>query len=444
MKLSLRYRFSEIKRQNISIQDHEVLRFMLLLDRKKWDVVVLNIEDGLNRLTISTDLEFSDSEVALLLNGTFPQIYKYGKVSIKTSNGPHEIVCGNDDENIINLAPCPNFNGNIEIDNYHTSGLLQNNTRLKNWFIENTSLGNIYSKFESVLSITHFGNRLTLDKNSHVEKLKYQSNYEVLGLKYKAVFYFNSNLQQSTTIRHTKFGKLEFSQFGYNSSLLSLTSGRRISIYLEIQSEKIEYYFGDYPILDHKFKSEFENILIDIEKKQNEVGYIEFLKQYDEYQKMRAADLLNARILKLKNSEKIINNDYVIFQKPTCENEVVALFMKLEAAKLLPREIELNVIEYTSKKGIDALGSFRLSRTASYLDNVPIEFEFYLENYFEHEHPVEQTQLIICWDAIDIENIEEIDEVNILYDYMFKIRIDTFSIPVLFLSKLNTFNYSKN
>jgi hypothetical protein len=159
---------------------------------------------------------------------------------------------------------------------------------------------------------------------------------------------------------------------------------------------------------------------------------------------MRAADLLNARILKLKNSEKIINNDYVIFQKPTCENEVVALFMKLEAAKLLPREIELNVIEYTSKKGIDALGSFRLSRTASYLDNVPIEFEFYLENYFEHEHPVEQTQLIICWDAIDIENIEEIDEVNILYDYMFKIRIDTFSIPVLFLSKLNTFNYSKN
>jgi hypothetical protein len=55
------------------------------------------------------------------------------------------------------------------------------------------------------------------------------------------------------------------------------------------------------------------------------------------------------------------------------------------------------VIEYTSRAGIDALANFQLTSSAAPQMFAPVEFEFDLENYFEHEHPLQQTALIICW-----------------------------------------------
>jgi hypothetical protein len=100
---------------------------------------------------------------------------------------------------------------------------------------------------------------------------------------------------------------------------------------------------------------------------------------------------------RLRVSDKVFIGGQVVLEVPTCENELVALFMKLEALQKLP--FRCKILEYTSKEGIDALGDFMLDDLHVMTRSAPIEFEYDLENFIHHDHPPEQVKLIICWDT---------------------------------------------
>lgn len=81
---------------------------------------------------------------------------------------------------------------------------------------------------------------------------------------------------------------------------------------------------------------------------------------------------------------------------PTNEHEVLILVGKLETyiGRVLP---VFRIWEHTSLVGIDALADIQLSR-----ENVParqatVEFEYQLENFFRHVHPIRQTEFVVCW-----------------------------------------------
>ncbi len=90
------------------------------------------------------------------------------------------------------------------------------------------------------------------------------------------------------------------------------------------------------------------------------------------------------------------NREIFLGYEPTNETELIILAAKLET--YIRQYIgEFQILEHTSQLGIDGL--IRIRRTASsVLQNfASAEFEYELRNFFEHEHPVEQTDYIICW-----------------------------------------------
>jgi hypothetical protein len=88
-----------------------------------------------------------------------------------------------------------------------------------------------------------------------------------------------------------------------------------------------------------------------------------------------------------------------LYRVPTNENQLVSLFLKLEACDALPFHIE--VLEYTPKTGIDAIGHFRIGEGGIKEMFAPIEFEYQFGSFIEHGHPISHTKLIVCWSADD-------------------------------------------
>ncbi len=111
----------------------------------------------------------------------------------------------------------------------------------------------------------------------------------------------------------------------------------------------------------------------------------------------RALMDLEQRRQKLKFCNYVYYGKTLVYQQPTNENQLVALFLKLEAMNALP--FECSVFEFTARKGIDAIGHFRISSTSILEQYAPIEFENEFESFITHGHPPEHAKLIICWSA---------------------------------------------
>jgi hypothetical protein len=106
---------------------------------------------------------------------------------------------------------------------------------------------------------------------------------------------------------------------------------------------------------------------------------------------LRRSDLTNCPYVYYKHRR--------IYRAPTNENQLVALFLKLESCGALP--FDCQVLEYTPKSGIDAIGHFRLGNDRIRELYAPIEFEHEFSSFIEHGHPVRHTKLIVCWSCGD-------------------------------------------
>ncbi len=99
----------------------------------------------------------------------------------------------------------------------------------------------------------------------------------------------------------------------------------------------------------------------------------------------------------LRSCEYVCHSREAVYRVPTNENQLVALFLKLEARQALP--FYCRVLEYTPKSGIDAIGEFALADGGLREMYAPIEFEHEFESFVKHGHPVNHTKLIVCWSA---------------------------------------------
>ena len=162
--------------------------------------------------------------------------------------------------------------------------------------------------------------------------------------------------------------------------------------------------------------------------------YQDFLKGVDENRRQSTAHALNARQNRLLKQGNIYVNGSWYMSTPTCENELVALYMKLEGAKQLP--IECKILEYTSREGIDALANFRITDIEAFNRAAPVEFEYYLENFIAHEHFPGQVKLIICWDFSDGQNLELSSHPLVNEQWLKEINLIGYSVPTLLLSKV--------
>lgn len=106
----------------------------------------------------------------------------------------------------------------------------------------------------------------------------------------------------------------------------------------------------------------------------------------------RRRHLQKRKYVVLQSKEQEINLGF----EPTNENELIILAAKLE--KHIAKEIgNFKILEHTGQLGIDGLIQIRRTPGSSLEEAASVEFEYELGNFFKHEHPVLQTNYIICW-----------------------------------------------
>ena len=118
--------------------------------------------------------------------------------------------------------------------------------------------------------------------------------------------------------------------------------------------------------------------------------------------------------------------------EPTCENEVVVLLAKLEALNGIPFH-QFQLVEY-GRRGIDALAHFQVLAEDVPVTLGAVEIEYVFENFLSHRHPIEQVNLIVCWDFRNRTTTDPRLSQRSPWLYMF--QDGDYLFPVLLLSRL--------
>ena len=146
-------------------------------------------------------------------------------------------------------------------------------------------------------------------------------------------------------------------------------------------------------------------------------------------QQTKSANKLKERQIRAQTGEMVIFGGTPVMLVPSNENEVLVLLCKLEALDALPFH-DFFLWEYTPRAGIDAIATYQIREIEVPTQFAAIEVEHHFENFFDHEHPPSQVNLVICWDFRDGETPEELSQRN---KYLFEYRNDD-SYIVLVLS----------
>jgi hypothetical protein len=236
--------------------------------------------------------------------------------------------------------------------------------------------------------------------------------------------------------RHACFGELPHLT-SLNPPPVALRTDMRFTV--EFVDNRIQFF--------HELEPLPADVLADIKKRLDvqvfpsildSVAFKNFQDRERRAAREQSARKLHRRKDRVEQAEKIFVAGQAVFQVPSNENETVCLFMKLEGLKCLP--LDINLLEYTPRDGIDAIGHFRRTKTASQTRYACIEFEHSLESYLDHGHPAEQTDLIICWDydayALETHEIEahKIDE------WWIELKFPEKTVPALILSRIPVLN----
>jgi len=136
-------------------------------------------------------------------------------------------------------------------------------------------------------------------------------------------------------------------------------------------------------------------------------------KKIEEAIKEAEKKLNTERVNKLEERRNAIEadfiysiNDQLTFKEPTNEQETVCMFLILHGAQKLPFH-QFSFHEYTANAGIDSVSSYKVQSDEVLKKYQATEFEFCLSNFFRHGHPIQHTQLIICWKIDRFDNIED-------------------------------------
>lgn len=138
--------------------------------------------------------------------------------------------------------------------------------------------------------------------------------------------------------------------------------------------------------------------------------YKEWVKYRRDLKKKDLGQTLNQRKDELQkaNQKWIFYKGKLIHKEPNNEQDVRALFWKLEGMEALPF-FYFRSLEHTAQKGIDVIAEFQEKDFSGKKLYEAIEVEYILENYDDHDHVPEQTSLIIAWDSRNREKLTKVE-----------------------------------
>ncbi len=161
-------------------------------------------------------------------------------------------------------------------------------------------------------------------------------------------------------------------------------------------------------------------------------GAISLRDHIQDQHSARAAERIAIRAERLTHAPFVFLNGRPILHAPRSENDVLALYFKLEGADALPLT-QCHVLEHTPRQDTDSIGHFQIVPHDVPKRYAPIEFEHEFRNFIRHGHSGHHVDLIICWSASPTDPLHD---TGVQWLKQYAVEDPPKSIPVLILSRI--------
>jgi hypothetical protein len=398
LKINLNNTTGFIKRIGESLSEPlDVFRIISLPTPRSWTFKIEFDINSINHLHIQSDPPLTDEDLYAALDGRLPSLYGYKALCVKFKetcfkiNFDEFIVDNNERETaFIFLSDAKEIiHGQLKIIGYPSLPMLQREYNFKRWVNDNTWFGcEKFSTKNLTCNIVLLGNEYKIRPEGQHKgngKLFFKKSFPIYSSgDFLGNLAVRCDLSSSftKTFRHARYGHFKVELIDPNF-WRNFNFYRYGSIDLEVDENSLNWFTTGWPYeIDMVKLKKILNAITELrEKIENSSEYREFVEKAKKQKRVSEAELLRLRQDKVEKGSKVFFGNSEIMKVPSCENEVVALYMKIEGARKLP--FECKVIEYTSQKGIDALANFQIRSTDVLSKLQPVEFEYILENFFD-------------------------------------------------------------
>lgn len=410
MRLQLKITINSLLEATQSRVAHrDIFRLVNLVKPRDWHFEIRFRLDEANELLIRADPPLSRDEFLVVADGRLEALYCFDELAMVIDGRTcvlraADVRAAPATASTLEFGELPGNRGSqIRVAGFRDMAFLQRDGAFSDWLLDSTWVGSSDPLVRNrIITCSVFGIPREIKARPIIESLIvcepcYRRQIDLGGFGASnflaSIFIFPGRRRY---VRHSQHGVFDPAYFqGDFWRTVNLQPGEAAAV--EIQGD-LRWHQGIGPV-DYRMVSKLLTSLKSaINHEARSEGLGDLRAQIRRNREQDAADQIARRQNRLRESRAVYGpSNGPLFKEPTSENELVALYMKLEASAMLP--FECRVLEYTPQAGIDALGDFRLCPTDAFKRFAPIEFESRLENYFDHDHPAGQTHLIICWSA---------------------------------------------
>jgi hypothetical protein len=404
MQLELRHTLGELKRLSGSLatEPYEVLRVINLLSPRNWSVCISY--DGSRYIwDFQCTPLATDDELRELLSGCNPAIYCADEVRVQLSESCYSVNIPHSTESQPNSSVLALVPTDHDISEYCLSlaGLAHHHSwadteRLRDWLLCNTWFGSWQSVTSTfTLSIETFTSprQITNEPPTDAYPIK-RKRYALVDDESQTVLISCREGNPRFSIRHSLWGEFRASWLE-RADIDKLKQQFQHGAELEIICDDLRWSYSQDPVPLDVIDSLGVRLSEAAKTLTATHEYHTFQHQAVNAIKERQAERLRTRQQNLAARPTVHWREHSLGAEPTCEMETVLLYGKLEALDALP--FTCFVREYTPREGIDSLGDFRFSDAESQTTTAPIEFEFNMSSFINHQHPIQQVDLVIAW-----------------------------------------------
>ena len=460
---NLNFNFSSESISNSLLErDNEknILLFPFIFDA--WDKLKTEVTNvgGKNILKFEIDKKISTADLIKKFEKPLPEIFDCDELIFKTIEGTYKFentrlfLNSKVTANSMKLIKLSDIGSNIFSAEFRGYGserfnAIMNEKTINEFYEKNSILKFVTKEFlidfnfyfkKFLIQIKNIEKIISLKKNYQNKKIKDDNltidfkfwNNESAKENFKEIIFLTNNFKIDIS-KNLYFDDLEKK---ISSLLLSdIPQTERFISYLVVFKSNDVNLDEKFNLVNNKnlikninsIKNNIENYLASIDK---EKLILSAEKQSLELQ----AEKLDLRKNKLRNSKKVYLKDNLIFRVPENEQETVLLFIKLASLGEIPLS-HVNVLEYSTTEGIDAIADVKIDESSPVDKDCLIEFEPTFGQFKSHKHPPKHVDYIICWKIEDYWKKNLKKKNNWLYSF----RLDNFpkEVRVIEISKFN-------
>lgn len=438
--------------------EKNILQFPFLFqNQKKADFVINNI-DGRNIINIKLELEISIIEVSKIIERPLPEIFNCEKILIQCIDGLYKIeeikkfIKSKDNKFFKEIKKVNNKTYkelNFEFIGYGSDrfNAIFNKDSIIKYFNQYTSINFLNKK---KIYFKYFNKKFVIESNVNENDKKKLKNFthnkfQNDNYSFQIKIWNNQNKEENLNSINVIFNEIKINDKAneflkqIEKNIIQLFDSN-VPQFERFISFEVTLHLNDIDI-DEKFKivnnDKFKKIINDLDKKISQNSFTDFKKITlfaEELSLKSQVEKLNLRKEKLRNSRMVYVNNELIFREPGNEQETVLLFIKLAMIKEVPIKL-INILEYSTSEGIDAIADVQLDQSSPVEKYCLIEFEPTFGQFLSHKHPPKHVDYIICW-SVEKHHQKNLKKNN---NWLYSFNLENYpkEVKVIEISKFN-------